>query len=106
MIDYCVSQVFTNGILYRHRFTSYHNIIIFSYPLVLTVEFVMTEYNVSESDGTIEIVLEANGTSQFEYSVTLVTGDISTGENIPLFTCIIRSYYNVFKHTCVAHNIL
>ena len=61
----------------------------------------MTEYNVSESDGTVEIGLEANGTSEFDYTVTLVIGNIGTGENIPLFTVIIRSYYNVFKHTCV-----
>ena len=61
----------------------------------------MTEYNVSESDGTVEIGLEANGMSEFDYFVTLDIGDISTGENILLFTCIICSYYNVFKHTCV-----
>ena len=78
-------------------------IILFSYPLALTVEFVMTEYNVSESDGTVEVGLEANGTSEFDYMVTLNIGDISTGGNIPLFICIICSYYNiiVFKHTCV-----
>ena len=61
----------------------------------------MTEYNVSESDGTVQIGLEANGTSEFDYSVTLVIGNIGTGENILLFTCIIRSYYNVSKCTCV-----
>ena len=76
-------------------------IILFSYPLALTVEFVMTEYNVSESDGTVEVGLEANGTSEFDYMVTLNIGDISTGENIPLFICIICSYYIVFKYTCV-----
>ena len=66
----------------------------------------MTEYNVSESDGIVEIGLEANGTSEFDYFVHLDIGDINTGENIPLFTCIIRSYSNVFKHTCVCTNIL
>ena len=69
----------------RNRFTSNH--ILFSYQLVLIVEFVMTEYNVSESDGTVEIVLEANGTSQFEYSVTLSIGvntTGATGENFDL----------------------
>ena len=76
-------------------------IILLSYPLALTVEFVMTEYNVSESDGTVEVGLEANGTSGSGYTVTLNIGDISTGENIPLFICIICSYYIVFKHTCI-----
>ena len=61
----------------------------------------MTEFNVSESDGTVEIVLEANGTSQFDYFVTLSIGDIGTGENITLFTCIICSYYNVIWHACI-----
>ena len=61
----------------------------------------MTEFNVSESDGTIEIVLEANGTSQFDYYVNLTIGDIGTGENITLSICNICSYYNVIQHACM-----
>ena len=103
----------TNHVVFRNCFTSYHNILSL-YPLVLIVEFVMTEFNVSENDGTVEIVLEANGTSQFDYFVTLSIGDIGTGENITLSICIICSYYNVFKHaciytfvhTCARHNIM
>ena len=55
----------------------------------------MTEFNVTESDGTIEIVLEANGTSQFDYYVNLSIGDIGTGESITLSISIICSYYNI-----------
>ena len=77
--------------VFRNCFTSYHILFIILYPLVLIVEFVMTEFNVSESHGTVEIVLEANGTSQFDYSVTLSIGDIGTGENITMSICIICS---------------
>ena len=52
----------------------------------------MTEYNVSESDGTVEIGLEANGTSEFDYFVTLEIGDISTGEN-QAYMCLHIIYY-------------
>ena len=75
--------------IYRNPFISYH--ILLSYPLELIVEFVMTEFNVSESDGTVEIVLEANGTSQFDFFVNVSIGVISTGENMTRFICIICS---------------
>ena len=35
--------------------------------------------NVSEQDGTIAIVLVANGTSEFAYVVNLTLSDVTTG---------------------------
>ena len=65
------------------------------------MEFVHTEYSVSESDGTVEILLETNGTSQFDFFVNLSIGDISTGENLTLFAFINCYQYNVFLHACM-----
>ena len=64
----------------------------------------MTEFNVSESDGTVEIVLEANGTSQFEYSITLVIGDNTTGEHCDLDLYALEHNNIVFNHAmCLLH---
>ena len=67
----------------------------------------MTEFNVSESDGTVEIALEANGTSQFDYFVRLSIGDISTGENLTSFYAlsalnIMSSCMHVFVHMYIS----
>ena len=50
-----------------------------SAPLVLTVEFMTVDYNTSESSRTVEVVLVANGTSQFYYSVALMIENTNTG---------------------------
>ena len=47
--------------------------------LVLSVEFQSIEYNVDERNGTLEIVLIANTTSEFDYTVALIARDITTG---------------------------
>ena len=51
-----------------------------SYRVVINVEFDIPEYNVSESEQTVLLQLEANETSEFDYIVTLMLTDISTGE--------------------------
>ena len=48
--------------------------------VVINVEFNITEYNVSESEDSVMIQLVANETSEFDYIVTLMLTDISTGE--------------------------
>ena len=48
--------------------------------VVINVEFTITEYNVSESEDSVMIQLVANETSEFDYSVTLMLTDSSTGE--------------------------
>ena len=45
----------------------------------------MAEYNVSESVGTVEVVLVANGMSDFNYTVNLTVYDVTTGE---FFLCV------------------
>ena len=47
----------------------------------------MTEYNVSESNGTVEVVLVANGTSEFDYTVNLTVYDVTTGEHVCVCVC-------------------
>ena len=47
--------------------------------VVLYVAFQSTAMNVSEQDGTIAIVLVANGTSEFAYVVNLTLSDVTTG---------------------------
>ena len=41
--------------------------------------FQSTAMNASEQDGTIAIVLFANGTSEFDYAVNLTFSDVTTG---------------------------
>ena len=48
----------------------------------------MTEYNVGESDGTVEVVLVANGTSDFNYTVNLTVYDVTTGELVHVCVCV------------------
>ena len=48
--------------------------------VVINVEFNITEYNVNESEQTVMLHIVANETSQFDYIVTLMLTDISTGE--------------------------
>ena len=50
-------------------------------PLVaINVEFNTIEYNFSESEETVVLNLVANETSEFDYTVTVMLTDISTGE--------------------------
>lgn len=44
-------------------------------PLVITVEFAVSEYTASEGDGCVEIPLVKNGESSVNISVLVVTGD-------------------------------
>ena len=48
--------------------------------VAINVEFNTTEYNVSESEETVVLNLVANETSEFDYNVTVMLTDISTGE--------------------------
>ena len=57
----------------KHKTTCFSHV-------VITVEFNISEYNVSESQVTVLLQLEANDTSEFDYVVTLKLSDISTGE--------------------------
>ena len=52
---------------------------LFTLSAVLYVAFQSTAMNVSEQDGTIAIVLVANGTSEFAYVVNLTLSDVTTG---------------------------
>ena len=49
-------------------------------PVVINVEFNIPEYNAIESEQTVMLHLVANGTSSFDYIVTLMLNNISTGE--------------------------
>ena len=75
----------------------------------------MTEYNVSESDGTVEVVLVANGTSEFDYTVNLTVYDVTTGECVCVcvracvYVCNHLSLcpydeYNIRMYLCVIRN--
>ena len=48
--------------------------------VVINVELIFTEYNVSESEQIVLLHLVTNGTSEFDYIVTLTLIDISTGK--------------------------
>ena len=48
--------------------------------VVINVVFNITEYNVSESVETVILHIVANGTSSFDYTVTLMLTNINTGE--------------------------
>ena len=48
--------------------------------VAINVEFNTIEYNVSESEETVVLNLVANETSEFDYTVTVMLTDISTGE--------------------------
>ena len=64
----------------------------------------MTEYNVSESIGTVEVMLAANGTSDFNYTVNLTVYDLTTGECACVRACVCvraRVCVHVFTYTCV-----
>ena len=66
--------------MYTSPYCSEFDIRNFYCSTVLSVEFAMNEYNVSESNGTVEVVLVANGTSEFDYTVNLTVYDVTTGE--------------------------
>ena len=55
------------------------NILLFCSFQVISVEFQLIEYDVDERNSTLEIVLVANTTSEFGYTVALVARDITTG---------------------------
>ena len=56
-----------------------HFIHLFS-PSDLRIEFVSNEYNVSEINRTVEIILKANRPAGVEYYIILTVTDISTGK--------------------------
>ena len=47
-----------------------------------------TGFNVSENVGTVEVVLVANGTSEFDYTVNLTVYDVTTGECVCVYVCV------------------
>ena len=50
------------------------------YILALAVDFLSIVYNVSEKNESIEIIITANGTSEFDYTVNLTIFDLTTGK--------------------------
>ena len=56
----------------------------------------MTEFNVSESDGTVEVAFAANGMAEFDYTVNLTVNDITTG----VCVCVCGIVYTLHMVVC------
>ena len=67
------------------------------FPLVaINVKFNTIEYNVSESEETVVLNLVANETSEFDYTVTVMLTDISTGKQYYILLMIAISCFRKF----------
>ena len=73
----------------------------------------MSEFNVGESDGTVEVALTANGMAEFDYTVNLTVNDITTGVCVCVcvFVCVYMWYMRIqgimyTLHMVVCHNII
>ena len=52
------------------------------------MEFQVSELNVSEAMGTVEVTVIANGTSEFDYTVNLTISANTTGEITVYVMCV------------------